>query len=406
MYSMGFLLPFILGMTLGQNGLEMDRIQRNMILNETYRQKIYNDLLESNPSSLMFYNDDLHKKLLDLPEHVKFNDQCVADLLSVLLDLIPGEEEDEEEGEDNLYALRMLDAVGKPGTGILEGSIHWLGSYGECVRTEKIRNDQLQFKGKYCNMQLLFFRIGICVPSTCRAEDLNNILGYDPSWDNDTSLAWIDSCVEDDFPPWIIGDYVTLGIVGLIGFIITIGTSYDILTRHFYIYQDMRSNSPHLPGKILLCFSMLTNAEKLFSFSSSDGGELTCLNGIRALSFSWVIMGHIYDWIRGYISNSISWYMYYMKQPAQQLFLSATYSVDSFFFLSGFLVAYSTLKHMHKQKGMRPLGWLMFYVHRYLRITILYGFTILLIATLWRHVVKGPYQNERQNDYVLHSVCF
>ena len=393
MVSTGFLLSIFLTVTSGQMFPEgqLDTIQENMILNETYQQQLYNDVLQSNPSSLTFYNDGLHKKLQNPPKHVKLNDQCVTDLLNVFLDLIPGVGD-----EDNLYALRMLDAIGKPPSGLLEGNTYWMGSYGECVRTEKVRNGQLQFRGKYCTMQILFFlRVGICVPSSCSADDINNILGYDPSWNNTINIGWITNCAEDDVPPWITGDYVTLGLIALIGFIIAIGTLYDIMIRHFYSQQEKDKNASGLLRKILLCFSILTNGEKLFSFSSGDGGELTCLNGIRALSFGWVLLGHIYSYGQGYLSNQPVMYTHYIKIPAQQLFLSATYSVDSFFFLSGFLVAYSTLKLMHKRNGMGPLGWLMYYVHRYLRLTVLYGFIILLIATLGRHVVKGPYQGNR-----------
>ncbi len=378
---------------------QLDKIQENMILNQTYRQQLYNELLQSDPSSLTFYNDYLHKRLKNPPKHVKLNDQCVEDLLNVFLDLIPG-----DENEDNFYAQRMLDAIGKPPSGLLEGNTHWMGSYGECVRTEKLINGQRQFRGKYCNMQILFFlRIGICVPSSCSADDINDILGYDPSWNNTINIGWIANCAEDDFPAWSTGDKITLGLIGIIGSIIACGTLFDILIRHLNSKKEKGQNASGLFGKILMCFSMLTNGEKLFSFSSGDGGELTCLNGIRALSFGWVLLGHIYTYGRGYFSNQVAMYTHYLKIPAQQLFLSATYSVDSFFFLSGLLVAYSTLKLMRKRNGMGPLGWLMFYVHRYLRLTVLYGFTILLIATLWRHVVKGPYQSEKMYDWNLHS---
>ena len=51
--------------------------------------------------------------------------------------------------------LSVLDAMGKPDSGILEGSIVWLGSFGECIdvrATETLpdNNTEYLFSGKYC----------------------------------------------------------------------------------------------------------------------------------------------------------------------------------------------------------------------------------------------------------------
>lgn len=42
-------------------------------------------------------------------------------------------------------------------------------------------------------------------------------------------------------------------------------------------------------------------------------------------------------------------------------------SVDSFFLLSGCLLAYLTLKELDKVKGGGIAFWITFYIHRYLR---------------------------------------
>jgi hypothetical protein len=43
--------------------------------------------------------------------------------------------------------------------------------------------------------------------------------------------------------------------------------------------------------KILVSFSAYTNTAKLFHISKSSG-QLDCLNGIRVLSITWVVLGH------------------------------------------------------------------------------------------------------------------
>ncbi len=50
---------------------------------------------------------------------------------------------------------------------------------------------------------------------------------------------------------------------------------------------------------------------------------------------------------------------------AFQVIMNAVPSVDTFFLLSGCLLAYLTLKELDKTKG--KLNWIMYYVHRYIR---------------------------------------
>jgi hypothetical protein len=42
----------------------------------------------------------------------------------------------------------------------------------------------------------------------------------------------------------------------------------------------------------MIAFSMYTNGKKLFRLGNSQ--QLECLNGIKALSMLWVVLGHVY----------------------------------------------------------------------------------------------------------------
>ena len=44
-------------------------------------------------------------------------------------------------------------------------------------------------------------------------------------------------------------------------------------------------------GNFLMCFSLYTNGFKILS-TKQPPGSLTCINGIRFISMSWVILGH------------------------------------------------------------------------------------------------------------------
>ena len=63
-------------------------------------------------------------------------------------------------------------------------------------------------------------------------------------------------------------------------------------------------------------------------------------------------------------------------------------SVDSFFLISGVLLAYLTLKELEKTKGHVSLP--IFYIHRYLRLTGTYIIIIGFHTTLLRQMCFGP----------------
>ena len=58
------------------------------------------------------------------------------------------------------YILLVVDAIGKPHTGLLEGDFTWLGSYDECVATEATVNVSGDithpYRGRYCTSSFIF----------------------------------------------------------------------------------------------------------------------------------------------------------------------------------------------------------------------------------------------------------
>lgn len=69
--------------------------------------------------------------------------------------------------------------------------------------------------------------------------------------------------------------------------------------------------------------------------------------------------------------------------------INATFSVDTFFLMSGMLATYNILKVLEKTKG--KLNVPMFYLHRYLRLTPTYAILIGIAATLITYAGNGPY---------------
>ena len=77
-----------------------------------------------------------------------------------------------------------------------------------------------------------------------------------------------------------------------------------------------------------------------------------------------------------------------------QAILSAEFSVDSFFYMSGFLAAYIGLKELDGASAMRPIKIAPFmYMDRFLRLTPVYFFIVLCYTyvSLVLSQLQGPF---------------
>lgn len=110
-----------------------------------------------------------------------------------------------------------------------------------------------------------------------------------------------------------------------------------------------------------VAFSLWSNGRKIFK-TTSGGDQLSCINGIKALSMAWVIYGHVNSGMEG--SANYKDVLGYMKDSKNMYMLNAPVSVDTFFAVAGLLTVYTFLKAT--DKGVK-FDIPMFYVHRYLR---------------------------------------
>jgi len=100
-------------------------------------------------------------------------------------------------------------------------------------------------------------------------------------------------------------------------------------------------------------FAVYKNSSRLLFGRSKDSDKnLEALNGLRVLAISWIILGHtFYYTISGPIQNTPGYILDLFDSPSFAFILSAPYSVDIFFWLSGFLGTYLLLVEMKKKKG-------------------------------------------------------
>lgn len=99
----------------------------------------------------------------------------------------------------------------------------------------------------------------------------------------------------------------------------------------------------------------------------------------------WVIVGHMYS-VR--IQNNINELTItdQVEVPSFLIFLSAFFAVDVFFYIGGFLVAYSFLRNSMKSVMKYPLA----IAHRLLRFWPSYIMAMLIYYGVMIHTGSGP----------------
>ena len=238
-------------------------------------------------------------------------------------------------------------------------------------------------------------KIGRCIPSSCSKEDVH--AGLTSAWEavvSDSGLEiFADNCYsKDENINLDEADWVMIVILCLFGFTVAFSTLVDIGGNVFNVKQ--LKSSPW--SQTLRGFSAYSNTVKIFSTGKISQDSLTCINGIRFLSMTWVLISHGYSQFGSSLPVNNLLYLADGKGPvygnlAFQAILNGFPSVDSFFFIGATLLAFITLRELDKTNGGNVQFWIMYYVHRYIRLTGVYALVIGITATLIKFFAVGPY---------------
>jgi len=250
-------------------------------------------------------------------------------------------------------------------------------------------------------LKLIPIYFGICVPSSCQADDLKILE------DGVSSLAAkmgmkAEGLVyfpnRQSFNPSTVDIllyifFSILAIFFIIGILVEYSSlfgkpNYDNIGKEDDSKRDKELiKSKNKLGLFFLSFSVGRNLRKMFYTPQRKDDNLTVFNGIRVLSMYFVVLGHT---MSGFIVVPVinftaaqqmadSWWAIYMS--------IGFYSVDVFFFLSAFLGAYLMIS---KFEGKRCFNVGMVYLHRIIRvIPSILLFTGLLIA-FYQLSASGP----------------
>lgn len=148
---------------------------------------------------------------------------------------------------------------------------------------------------------------------------------------------------------------------------------------------------------LMKCFDLIAARDGFLKISPRR--PTSFFNGMRVLSIMWVVLGHVivYPLVPGF-DNMSEIDKYYIPSFRSLILGASFYSVDTFFYLSGFLACWGFTdpkKGWKKRNGTDPvkntLGMLLVYVDRYMRLTPLYAIAIFWAAYVLQYLGTGPF---------------
>ena len=307
--------------------------------------------------------------------------------------------------------VRMVDAMGKIGPGYLDGNFIASGSYDECLNIGP-------GDAEYCTGDLsltinstavsptaltLTWHYGMCVPRGCTPEDI--VLGVETvTFGVIKTSAESMYCVSYRRRPFNAGAIIMI-IVCFVFVTLVVGASaFDILQQrvsttigHDKIHEDVdrsslqtqvrRSRKNYKLIELITAFSLLKVIPQIVS-TKQPPSAITSINGLRVISMLWVILGHTHLTALVTGLDNIYSVRNVLSRFTFQAIGNAYFAVDSFFVLSGLLVAYLSMRQMKRKNGRFP--FLSYYLHRYLRLTPTYAFVLFFIWLLTMHFTDGP----------------
>jgi hypothetical protein len=265
---------------------------------------------------------------------------------------------------------------------------------------------------------------GVCVPDTMNDTSINEaITNSNPGHYTANPPKTYCDLLPKTLPDWNAGAITVTAILLLLGLITVVATLVGYLKRNVFpsgaqrgsayveraqgVYAEPSRASTLFYG-LVDCFDLQPNwkvlvaepkVEKEDDTIESDLSGLTLdlrsLNGMRALSMFWIILGHTGSTI--FFNFNLSYFSYWAFNPENYKWLKDWYfpmyaglfGVDSFLFISGLLVAYKFSQQMSKRSEKKKCWvkelkfWFLYCFARWLRLLPV---LVVVMFTTWKLV--------------------
>ncbi|CAF1664171.1 unnamed protein product, partial [Adineta ricciae] len=405
-------------------------LQFDFAIDQLRSQHHYTPLDIDNYADYNFSPDDFLGKLSSVLSNNK-STPCERDFKMILEGITKRE----------TWAIKTIDAWGKPlPSGVLSGNVYWVGNYDECLQDAYLPTNKSfvsqPFQTQYCTLLPspskpnatipLGITLGLCLPSSCDRESTIDLLEMIFKKNNFTKNNLVCSSDpaygQESFAP---GAIATCIVLSLLVFVVLLGTIVDLILsshrqesaddlssningyNHFWdtdttqfdfvnkskkqkrLYFQYFTRSSSLTN-FLAEFSAIKTLRRIFTMKTKkDNDSFPFINGIRVLSLCWVIIGHSIAFGLSYTSNIVD-ILVWTRNVSFQLIINALLSVDTFFVLSGFLTAVLFIREVKKKEKLSVRLVILYYVHRYIRLTPTLLLVILVSINLTPYFGQGP----------------
>ena len=324
--------------------------------------------------------------------------------------------------------LRAVDSFGKIGAGFVQGNMYALGSYDECFSLPNT---------KYCLSDLVVLLDGgglpnpelfyaICLPQVCSIDDiLNGVNSTNEqlSFFNVTIEISSVSCESETKPSYNAGAILMILVWVLIAAAVLGATTLHLVLKTVKKHRQNKegtevsgeTSSTDDPSykqstilKLAFTLSLYKNIPAILSTEQTQPKShiITSLDGIKVLSLVWIILGHTQLWSIFFDSNSSHLSKNVLTRFSYQAILSSPFGYDSFFLLSGVLLAYVTLRKMAVKSKRKYAVLLTHYIQRILHFMPVYAIILFTGWLLTVYFADGPlWQRTIGDDSKLYENC-
>ena len=218
-------------------------------------------------------------------------------------------------------------------------------------------------------------KVGKCVPKACTEKDIQNgAINYLSTMTPGATkpeefyyAAVLNMHTKEEKMELSTADIVMITVVVLFVFVITLSTWLDVSITVLDLPYIPKTLLPYFQG-----FSAYHNIIKICKVDTgpSDGSNLSCINGLKYISITWIVLGHTLAEYTGVLSrfgifsSSAAAHQVESTGFAFVAVWNGLLGVDTFLVIGGCLLAFHTLKELDKTKGGSVGMWAMFYVHR------------------------------------------